>query len=114
MLRQCAIIFGCLAVGEFVVHAFDIHFPAPLIGMFLLTFLLMTRIVKLEWVKGLGDFLMAHMGLFFVPPGVALMLYLDIIEAQLVPIVAATVLSTLLVLVSTGWVYQLIRRKKNG
>ncbi len=112
MLRQCVIIFGCLAVAEFIVHIFEIKFPAPLIGMFLLTFLLVTKIVKLEWVKGFADFLLAYMGLFFVPPGVALMLYLDIIEAQLLPIVAATVLSTLFVLVATGWVYQLTRGGK--
>ena len=111
-LRQCAIIFGCLAVAEGFVHLFDINFPAPLIGMLLLTVLLKVRVIKLEWVKGFSDFLIAHMGLFFVPPGVALMLYLDIIEAQLLPIVAATVISTLLVLVSTGWVYQLIRGRK--
>ena len=65
-----------------------------------------------ETKDALLDFLIANMGLFFVPPGVALMLYLDIIEAQLLPIVAATVISTLLVFVSTGWVYQLIRRHK--
>ncbi len=112
MLRQCAIIFGCLAVAEFFVHLFDINFPAPLIGMLLLTVLLKVKIIKLEWVKGFADFLIANMGLFFVPPGVALMLYLDIIEAQLLPIVAATIISTLLVLVSTGWVYQLIRGRK--
>ncbi len=110
MIRQCAIIFGCLAIAEFIVHVFNIQFPAPLIGMLLLTVLLKVKVVKLEWVKGFADFLIANMGLFFVPPGVALMLYLDIIEAQLLPIVVATVVSTLFVLVSTGWVYQFLRR----
>lgn len=110
MIRQCAIIFSCLAIAEFIVHVFNIQFPAPLIGMLLLTVLLKVKVVKLEWVKGFADFLIANMGLFFVPPGVALMLYLDIIEAQLLPIVVATVVSTLFVLVSTGWVYQFLRR----
>ena len=112
LLRQCAVIFGCLAVAELFVHLCNINFPAPLIGMLLLTVLLKVKVIKLEWVKGFADFLIAHMGLFFVPPGVALMLYLDIIEAQLLPIVAATVISTILVLISTGWVYQLIRGRK--
>ena len=41
------------------------------------------------------------------------MLYFDIIAAQFWPIVVATVISTILVLVITGWVHQLARRS-NG
>ena len=41
------------------------------------------------------------------------MLYFDVIEAQFWPIVIATVVSTVLVLVVTGWVHQLVR-KSNG
>ena len=37
----------------------------------------------------------------------------DVIEAQFWPIVIATVVSTVLVLVVTGWVHQLVR-KSNG
>ena len=47
-----------------------------------------------------------------MPPGVALMLYFDIIQAQFWPIVIASVVSTLLVIVVTGWVHQLTRKLK--
>lgn len=40
------------------------------------------------------------------------MLYFDIIAAQFWPIVVATLVSTLLVLVITGWVHQLTRKLK--
>ncbi len=110
MLRQCAIIFICLTIAELVVRMTNIRFPSSLLGMLILTFSLKVGLIKLEWVKGISDFLLAHLGLFFVPPGVALMLYLDIIQAQLIPIVAATIISTLLVLTVTGWTYQLIRK----
>ena len=110
MLRQWSIIFICLAIAELIVHVKHIHFPSSLLGMLILTFSLKTGLVKLEWVKGISDFLLSHLGLFFVPPGVALMLYLGIIQAQLIPIVAATIISTLLVLTATGWTYQLIRK----
>ena len=65
---------------------------------------------KLKWVQGLYDFLVANLGFFFVPPGVALMLYFDIIAAQFWPIVIASLVSTLLVLIVTGWVHQLARK----
>ena len=91
MIRQCAILFGCLALGELIVW---------LTG------------IKLHWVQGMSDFLVANLGFFFVPPGVALMLYFDIIAAEFWPIVTASLVSTLLVLVVTGWIHQLTRKIK--
>ena len=110
MVRQCAVLFGCLALGELVVYLTGVKLPSSIIGMLLLASFLKLGWVKLKWVQGLSDFLVANLGFFFVPSGVALMLYFDIIEAQFWPIVVASVVSTLLVLVVTGWVHQIIRR----
>lgn len=110
MIRQCSILFGCMAVGELIVWLTGLRLPSSIIGMLLLTLLLKLGWIKLEWVKGLTDFLIANLGFFFVPPGVALMLYFDIIQAQLLPIVTATVVSTVIVLVVTGQVHQIVRR----
>ena len=110
MIRQCFIIFGCLAVGELIVWLTGIAIPSSIIGMLLLAALLQTKVVKEEWVKGMSDFLISNMGFFFVPPGVALMLYLDIIKAEFIPIVVATVVSTVLVLIVTGWTHQRLKR----
>ena len=110
MIRQCFIIFGCLAVGELIVWLTGIAIPSSIIGMLLLAALLQTKVIKEEWVKGMSDFLISNMGFFFVPPGVALMLYLDIIKAEFIPIVVATVVSTVLVLIVTGWTHQKLKR----
>ena len=40
MIRQCAILFGCLALGELVVFLTDIKLPSSIIGMLLLTLFL--------------------------------------------------------------------------
>ncbi len=113
MILQCAIIFGCLALGEFLVHISGIKLSSSIIGMLLLTLFLKIKIVKLEWVKGVSDFLSANLAFFFIPPGVAVMLHFDLIKAQFIPIMAATIISTILVLIVTGWVHQLTR-KHNG
>ena len=112
MIRQCAILFGCLALGELIVYFTGVKLPSSIIGMLLLTLFLKLKWIKLGWVKGLADFLVANLGFFFVPPGVALMLYLDLIKAQFIPIVVATVISTLLVLIVTGWVHQITSKKR--
>lgn len=110
MIRQCTILFGCLAAGELIVWLTGIQLPSSIIGMLLLTLSLKLGWIKLEWVKGLSDFLVANLGFFFVPPGVALMLYFDLIAAEFIPIVIATVVSTVIVLVATGQVHQYLRK----
>lgn len=114
MIRQCLIIFGCLALGEVIVWLTGITIPSSIIGMLLLTQLLHLKAVKLEWVQGMSGFLISNMGFFFVPPGVALMLYLDLIQAELMPIVVATVVSTVLVLIVTGWTHQIFKHHGNS
>ncbi len=112
MIRQCAILFGCLALGELIIYLTGIALPSSIIGMLILTTLLKLGWIKLEWIQGMSDFLVANIGFFFVPPGVALMLYFDVIAAEFWPIVIATVVSTILVLLITGWVHQLMDKKK--
>lgn len=114
MVKQCFIIFACLALGHAISWVPGINFPGSIIGLLLLTAALQMKIVKLQSVKGIADFLISNMGFFFVPPGVALMLYFDVIKAELWPIVIATVVSTVVVLISTGWTYQIIRKSDIG
>ena len=106
MIRQLAILFGCLAFGELIVYLTHVPLPSSIIGMIMLALLLKLKVIRLEWVRSISDFLVSNIGFFFVPPGVAIMLYFDIIKAQFLPIVVASVVSTVLVLAVTGWVHQ--------
>ena len=109
MIFLFAIVFAFLALGELIVWLTGVKLPSSIIGMLLLTLSLKLGIVRLRHVDLVGNFLVKNLGFFFVPPGVALMLYFDIIEAQLVPIVVASAVSTVIVLVITGWVHQIMR-----
>ena len=108
MAKQFFVIFGCLALGEIIVWATGIKLPSSIIGMLLLASFLKMKWVKLEWVEKISEFLLANLGFFFVPPGVAIMLYLDVIQKELLPIAMATVISTVLVLVVTGHLHQFV------
>ena len=110
MVRQCFILFGCLALGGLTVRTTGVKLPSSIIGMLLLTLLLKLKVIKLEWVRGLTDFLIANLGFFFVPPGVALMLYFDLIRAEILPIALATLLSTVIVLIITGHTHQAVSK----
>jgi holin-like protein len=112
MIKQFVIIFGCLAIGELIVDVTGIKLPSCIVGMLLLTLFLKLGWVKVSWVKGISDLLVKNMSFFFVPPGVAIMLYFDVIKASFWPIVIASLGSTVIVLAVTGWTHQLFRKNK--
>lgn len=113
MIKQCTVLFGCLALGELLVFIFQIAFPGSIMGMLLLAAFLQMGWIKLEWIQDISEFLLSNLGFFFVPPGVALMLYFKVIALQFWPILLATVISTVFVLLATGWTHQIIRRYGN-
>ena len=110
MLIQCAIIFTCLLLGEAVAAITGLRVPGSILGMIALTVLLELGVVRTRQVDTLSDFLLANMGFFFVPAGVGLILYLDVIASQWVAIVVASALSTIVVMLVTGFVHQYLRR----
>ena len=109
MIRAAAIIFGCLAIGELTVHFTGIKLPSSIIGMLALTLFLKLGWIKLAWVKGISDFFVKTLPFYFVPAGVAVMLYFNLILSSVWAIVVASLGSTIITLVATGWVHQLVR-----
>ena len=111
MIKQCTIVFGCLLVGEVIVYLTGVKIPASILGMLCLSGLLFAKVIKIPQVKPLSDFLITNLAFFFVPPGVAIMLYFNLIGRQFIPIIISILVSTLLVMVVTGWVYQKFRKE---
>lgn len=114
MILQCGILFAFLAAGELIVTATALPVPSSIIGMLLLTAALKARIVRVDQVSRISDFLVRNLGFFFVPAGVGLMKCLGIIKSELLPIVIATVASTFAIIAVTGWVHQYARRITSG
>ncbi|SFU52511.1 holin-like protein [Pustulibacterium marinum] len=112
MIKQVFIIFGCLSLGKIFVAVTGLPLPASIVGMLILTALLMSGKVKITDVKDVSDFFNKNMAFFFVPAGVAIMLYLDVISASFWPILVAAFVSTTLVLLVTGWTHQRLRKRK--
>lgn len=111
MVRYCAIIFGCLALAEVFVFLTKIQFPSSIIGMLLLALFLKLGWIKLHWVKGISDLLIANLGLFFVPPCIKIMLYTNILKENWVAILVSVVVSTFLVMYGTAILYQFVRNR---
>ena len=110
MIVQCGILFAFLALGELIVLLTGINIPSSIIGMLGLTFSLKAGIIKLRHVEKAADFFVHNLGFFFVPAGIGLMRCLDLVTAQWLPILAASVVSTVVIIAVTGHVHQIALR----
>lgn len=108
MAKQFGIIFACLALGELLALIPGLNIPGSILGLLILTASLQAGIVRPHSVADTCRFLIRNMAFFFIPPGVALMLYFDLIAAEWLPITVATVVSTVLVLLVTGRLHQFV------
>ncbi|GAC1429438.1 MAG: hypothetical protein NVSMB5_23900 [Candidatus Velthaea sp.] len=84
--------------------------PGPVLGMiFMLGWLLARRSVPAALDRA-GRGLLDHLSLLFVPAGVGVVRYLDLLGAQWLPIGAAIIGSTILTMLVTRAVMRLLAR----
>ena len=114
MVRGFAILLALQFVGEIVSRGLALPIPGNVLGMGLLLIALWMKIVRVEWVEEAAELLLSHLALFFVPAGVGVMVYFDLIGRQWLPIVVATVVSTFVVMAVTGLVASRLDGKGGG
>jgi holin-like protein len=110
MVRGLAILLALQFLGEIISRGLGIPIPGNVVGMGLLLLCLGLGLVRVEWVQEIADLLLSHLALFFVPAGVGVMVYFDLIRREWIPISVATVLSTFVVLTVTGWTARFLDR----
>lgn len=111
LLRQFCVIVAICFIGEFLNKLFGIPIPGNVLGMVLFLILLITGIVKLEMVDKIAKFLLDHLAFFFIPAGVNLLTNLDMLRGQWITIMSVIVLTTISVMVVTGWTIQWAKRR---
>jgi len=107
-----ALLLLFLGVGNAISLGLHLRVPGHVIGMILLTVCLLTKVLDVKRVEPAADMLLSEIGLFFVPPGVAVMLYFDLIAKQWLPLLAGIVGSLLAVLWATAWTARLLEKKE--
>ncbi len=101
--------------GELVAIFFELAIPGPVIGMLLLLATLMVLGRAPAGPDAAAGALLAHLSLLFVPAGVGVMVHLDLVAAEWLPITAALVASTVAGMALTAlvmkWVMRLTSRR---
>ena len=110
---QLSIIFGISFVGEVLNALLPLPVPASVYGLVILFVLLCTKIIKLEQVETVSEYLMAIMPLFFIEPTVGIMNSYGLVKGKVLALFLACFLSFVSVIAVTGLVSQgMIRWKK--
>lgn len=107
-LYQSVLIGLIVLLSKLIEKMLPFVMPASVIGLVLLFLALSVKLIKLEEVEGVGDKLVANIGLFFVPAGVSVINSLGILKAHFILDIILIFTSTVILLVSTGWMTQLI------
>lgn len=112
LLREFLLILALYFIGE-ALHIF-LHLPIPgnILGMILLLLCLCTKILKLEMIENISNFLLDHLAFFFIPAGVGLITSLDILKGTWYKILLVCFLTTIIVMVVSGKVVQVLKKSE--
>lgn len=105
-------LLACELAGEVIVRLVNAPIPGPVVGMMLLFVLLrLRRTSPTAGVVRVGEYLLGHLQLFFVPAGVGVVAYLAVLRDHPLPVLAGLLGSWILGLVTVGWTMTLLLRR---
>ena len=118
IIKQTGIIFFLCWISVILEALLPFAFPASVIGMILLLLLLLAGLLKVEHIREKSDFLLANMAFFFIPAGVNVINYLDILKDNWLPLLAVCLLTTVITFAATAYsvrfTMRLLAKRKEG
>ena len=114
ILKGTAVLLLLQGVSTIVLILCGFKFPPALLAMLLLLALMLKGIIRPRTVEDVCDILIEKMGMLFLPAGVSILLYLDIIVAESTAIIATVLISSLLILVVTALFLNFMLKGKGG
>lgn len=113
-LSQLFILWVLNQFGSLIVNWLDLPIPGNVLGMMILFTLLMTGVIKLEWINEASSFLLKHLVFFFIPITVGVMTLGDVFLESGILLIVVLVVSGAFGMVVTGWVSQLLAKRREG
>ena len=110
LMTELGLIFGVCLIGEAVAAILPVAFPASVISMVLLMVLLLCGVIREGHISVVSKFLVANMGICFIPSVVGVLEYWDVLKDQLISFAVLTLITTPVVYAVTAWSVQLLIR----
>ena len=114
MVRGFAILLVLQWLGEVLSSWLQLPLPGSVVGMLLMLIGLRFGLIQLAWVRDSAQLLLDNLSMLFVPAGVGVMVYFELISAHWLPLTVATLVSTLAVLATTGLTAKIFMRRRGS
>lgn len=105
-LTSAGIILAFLLLGKAIQWLTSLPIPGSIFGLLLLFLALNLRFISTEQLMPSANLLLNYITLFFVPVGVGLLQYTELLSQYWLAIMVSSVISTMAVLLSVGYCYQ--------
>lgn len=103
IITQVGIIFGVCWAAQIVEQALPLAFPASVIGMILMLLLLAFRVLKVDHIREKSDFLLGNMAFFFIPAGVSIINYFDVLKDWVFQLIFICIVTTVITFAVTAY-----------
>ncbi len=97
-----------MSLGEILQLKFNIPVPGTILGMGILLFLLMIKVIKLKNIENISTILLDNFSIFFVPANVGIMVFYDQIKTIWMKLFFVLIVSTIVVMVVTSLTVQFL------
>ena len=111
-LKQFGIILGISFIGEALHHFLPLPVPGSIYGIVILFLALVSGVLKVNQIKETSAFLIEIMPAMFIPAAVGLIDVWDLLESKWPIYLIIIVVSTVLVMVVSGLITQLVIGKE--
>ena len=108
IIRQIGLLFGLCVLAQGIEALLPFSFPASVIAMLVLLVCLFTGILKHEHIGDVSSFLLGNMAFFFVPAGVSMISYLDVLMENALALVVICVLTTVITFAATAYAVRFV------
>ena len=97
IIKQICMILGICWVSMLIEFILPFAFSASIIGMLLVLCGLLLKVLKVAQIEDVADFLLQNMAFLFVPAGVSIMNYGDILRDNAIQIFLICFVTTVIV-----------------
>jgi holin-like protein len=109
-LRQFMIILIMYFLGVLLQNSLKLPIPGTILGLIILFIALYCRVIKIEMIEEVSEFLLTHMAFLFLPAGVGLMTAMGILSGRWIAFILIIVISTAVVWIVTAYSVKLLRK----
>ena len=112
---EIAIILAICYLGDILTAMLPFSFSSSVLSMIILLILLSVKLIRFDYIKSSATFLTTNMAVLFIPYGVKILEYLDIIKENMLLFLIIVLLTTPVVYAVTAFTAQaIIKLQKKG